>query len=93
LEGAVLKATGARFRFNMLSAVNGNGRFRFMTVEGSVNASVFREILKRLIVGMDRKLFLIVDGHPAHKAKLVRRFVTDQSDRIELFFCPRTLRN
>jgi transposase len=37
---------------------------------------------------MDRKIFLIVDGHPTHKAKLVRSFVTQHSDRIELFFLP-----
>ena len=72
----------------MLSAVSANGQFQFMTVEGSINATVFREFLKRLIVGVDRKLFLIVDGHPAHKAKLVRRFVADCSDYIELFFLP-----
>ena len=45
-----------------------------MTVEGRVNASVFRDFLKRLITGMERKIFLIVDGHPAHKAKLVKHF-------------------
>ena len=84
----VVKVTGARFGFNMLSAVSANGQFRFMTVEGSINATVFREFLKRLIVGADRKLFLIVDGHPAHKAKLVRRFVAGHSDHIELFFLP-----
>jgi hypothetical protein len=36
---------------------------------------VFRDFLKRLIAGMERKIFLIVDGHPAHKARLVSRFV------------------
>jgi transposase len=72
----------------MLSAVNAQGGFRFMTVEGRVNASVFREFLKRLITGMDRKVFLIVDGHPAHKAKMVRIFVEENSDAIELFFLP-----
>ena len=86
----VVKATGARFGLNMVSAVNAQGHFRFMTVEGTVNANatVFREFLKRLITGMDRKIFLVVDGHPAHKAKLVRQFVADHSDRIELFFLP-----
>lgn len=84
----VVKATGARFGLNMLSAVNALGHFRFMTVEGTVNASVFREFLKRLITGMERKIFLVVDGHPAHKAKMVRQFVTDHSDRIELFLLP-----
>ena len=84
----VVKATGARYGLNMLSAVNALGHFRFMTVEGRVNAGVFREFLKRLITGMERKIFLIVDGHPAHKARLVSRFVEDNADAIELFFLP-----
>ena len=84
----VVKATGARFSLNMISAVNALGHFRFMTVEGRVNATVFREFLKRLIMGMDRKIFLIVDGHPTHKAKLVCEFVEANRDRIELFFLP-----
>ena len=79
---------GARFGFNMLSAVNALGHFRFMTHEGTVTASVFRDFLKRLITGMERKIFLIVDGHPTHKAKLVKKFLADNSDRIELFFLP-----
>jgi len=37
---------------------------------------------------MERKIFLIVDGHPAHKAKLVSRFVADNAAAIELFFLP-----
>jgi transposase len=84
----VVKATGARFGFNMISAVNAAGGFRFMTVEGPVNGSVFRQFLERLITGQTRKIFLIVDGHPSHKAKVVKRFVEDQSERIELFFLP-----
>ena len=59
-----------------------------MTVEGRVNASVFRDFLKRLITGMERKIFLVVDGHPAHKARLVSRFVEDNAGAIELFFLP-----
>jgi transposase len=59
-----------------------------MIVKGRVTATVFCDFLKRLITGMRRKVFLIVDGHPIHKAKLVRRFVADHRDRIELFFLP-----
>jgi transposase len=87
-ETPIVEATGARFSLNMLSAVNAQGMFRFMTVAGGVNATVFREFLKRLITGMTRKIFLIVDGHPMHKAKLVQRFVSENSDAIELFFLP-----
>ena len=87
-ETPIVQATGARFSLNMLSAVNAQGMFRFMTVEGGVNATVFREFLKRLIAGMTRKIFLVVDGHPMHKAKLVQRFVEENNDAIELFFLP-----
>ena len=72
----------------MLSAVNALGHFRFMTVQGTLTASVFRAFLKRLITGVARKVFLIVDGHPAHKARLVKQFLADNRDRIELFFLP-----
>lgn len=84
----VVKATGARFSLNMLSAVNALGHFRFMTVEGRINAGVFRDFLARLITGMDRKIFLIVDGHPAHKAKMVKQFIKENNKKIELFFLP-----
>jgi transposase len=83
-----ITATGARFSLNMLSAINAQGHFRFMTTSGNVTAVVFRDFLKRLIDGMDRKIFLIVDGHPAHKAKLVSKFVEVHSNQIELFFLP-----
>lgn len=84
----VVKATGARYGFNMISAVSAQGHFRFMTAEGRVNANVFREFLQRLIVGFDRKIYLVVDGHPAHKSKLVSRFVADNAEHLELFFLP-----
>ena len=81
----LVKAAGTRYGLNMISAVNALGHFRFMTVEGRVTATVFRDFLKCLITGMDRKVFLIVDGHPTHKAKLVKRFVEDNAEHLELF--------
>jgi transposase len=53
-----------------------------------VTAKVFRDFLRRLIVGMTQKIFLIVDGHPTHKAKLDKLFVEENRDRMELFFLP-----
>jgi transposase len=84
----VVKATGARYGLNMLSAISATGQLRFMTVEGRVNGTVFRDFLGRLVTGMDRKIFLVVDGHPAHKSKLVKRFVEDNAERLELFYLP-----
>jgi transposase len=90
LKGAtpVVKTTGARFGFNMLSAVSARGQLRFMIVERRVTAAVFCEFLRRLLQGMTRKIVLIVDGHPTHKAKRVQRFVAAQADRLELCVLP-----
>ena len=35
-----------------------------------------------------RKIFLVVDGLPAHKAKSVQRYLETVRDRIRLFFLP-----
>jgi len=84
----VVKATGARYGFNIISAVSATGHFRFMLIEGTMNATRFKQFLERLIVGHTKKIFLIVDGHPTHKAKLVTSFLEQHSERIELFFLP-----
>ena len=84
----IVKATGRRFSLNMISAVSAKGHFRFMVVETAVTGAVFREFLKRLVEGADRKIILVVDGHPSHKAKVVRDYVTEHSSQIELVFLP-----
>lgn len=84
----VVSSTGARFGLNLISAVSAQGEFRFMTVEGRVNAGVFIDFLKRLVHNAERPVFLIVDGHAAHKAKKVERYVESLEGRLELFFLP-----
>ena len=87
-ETPVVEVTGRRFSLNMISAVSPRGEFRFMLHEGSVNADVFREFLKRLMMGAKQPVFLVVDGHPIHKAKLVKDFVEAQSGKLKLFTLP-----
>lgn len=84
----VVSTTGGRFGSNIISAVSAQGEFRFMTVEGRVNAGVFIEFIKRLLHGAEHPVFLIVDGHPSHKARKVERFVKSLGGRFRLFFLP-----
>ena len=86
----VVSTTGARFSMNMISAVNAQGEFRFMTVKGRVGASTFIEFIKRLLHGSEKMIFLIVDGHPVQKAKSVKNFIEskDINKRFRLFFLP-----
>lgn len=86
----VVSTTGARFSLNIISAVSAQGEFRFMTVKGRVGAALFIEFIKRLLFGSERMIFLIVDGHPAHKAKIVTKFIEREhiKKRFRLFFLP-----
>src|SRR3974390_1602380 len=73
----------------MVSAIPSRGHLRFMIIEkGSVNADVFIEFIKRLLVGAKRKIFLIVDGGSAHRAKKTRAFVESLEGKLRLFLLP-----
>lgn len=84
----VVGATGSRFSLNMISAISTLGEIRFMVQEGRVTAEVFVEFLKRLMVGAKQPIFLVIDGHPVHHAKLVKKFVASLDGKLELFFLP-----
>ncbi len=71
----VVEVTGRRFSLNMIPAVSPRGEFQFMLHDGSVNAAVFLKFLKLLMVSTEKLVFLIVEGHPIHKAKFIRVFI------------------
>ena len=89
----VVDATGRRFGCNMISAISNRGQLWFMVFPGRLDARLFIEFLGRLLrAGKGRKLFLVVDSHPAHKAAKVRNWLqekpAERADRLELFFLP-----
>lgn len=84
----VVRVTGQRFSLNMISAVSPKGSLRFMVVKGGVGAKVFIKFLRRLMHGRRRPVFLIVDGHPAHRAKLVKSYVESTNGKLRLFSLP-----
>lgn len=59
-----------------------------MVVEGSVGAATFIAFLKRLLRDVSKPVFLVVDGHPSHRARLVSRFVEATNGRLKLFLLP-----
>lgn len=85
----VVPGTGQRFGANVISAIANRGELYFMVFTGNANAALFISFLRRLLRQFkDRKLFLIVDGHTAHRARVTREFLADNKDRIELYFLP-----
>jgi len=84
----IVSSTGARFGINLISAVSAQGQLRFMITKGRVTASVFIDFLKRLLLNASSPIFVIADGHPTHRAKMVERFVAAQQGRLALFILP-----
>jgi transposase len=88
-ETPIVASTGARYRMSLISAVTARGHMRFMSKEkGGVNADVFIEFLRRLMVGAKNKIFLIVDRGPAHVAKKTQAFVASLGGALRLFYLP-----
>jgi transposase len=87
-ETPVIPGTGRRFGCNMISAITNKGKLLFMVFRKGFTAAVFLEFLKRLERQVGRPLYLIVDGHPVHRARPVQAWLNAKGRRIRLFFLP-----
>jgi hypothetical protein len=87
----VVLGTGQRFRCNMISAITNRGRLAFLIFRQRFTTRVFLNFLGRflrLTRKTRRKIFLIVDGHPVHKARSVRHWLTEHAQQIRIFCLP-----
>lgn len=84
----VIYASGKRFGCNMISAISNRGRLLFRVFENEFRAPIFIDFLKRLVRQIPQKIFLIVDGHPVHRARLVKAWLARHESRIRLIFLP-----
>jgi len=83
-----VKNTGARYSVNMISVVSAKGALRFAVYEGSTSAAVFIDFCKRLLHDSPGPVYMIVDGHPAHRATATQDFAAATEGRLRLFFLP-----
>jgi transposase len=84
----VIPGAGKRFGCSMISAISNRGELAFMVYTQRFTGPVFIRFLHRLRRLYRKKTFLIVDGHPTHRATLVKRYLAKYKDNIELFFLP-----
>ena len=84
----VVRGTGQRFSVNMISAITNRGTLSFMIFEESFRVKVFLTFLTRLIKQAKRKVFLVVDGRPVHRAKIVRAWCEAHRAELEIFYLP-----
>ena len=84
----VIKRTGQRFSLNMISAISNRGHLQFMILDGRFNGEVFQTFLQQMIKYSRKKIYLVIDGHPAHKTKMLNDWLEENETRIEVFFLP-----
>lgn len=84
----VIPGTGQRFGCNMISAVTNRGCLAFMVFKERFTGGVMIKFLRRLIKQNKQKVFLIVDGHPVHRSRQVKRWVYRHRKQLRLFYLP-----
>lgn len=84
----VVKVSGKRFRTNMISTITNRGKLRFMVFNQRFTTAVFIDFLKRLVKGSKQMIFLILDGHPVHKSKAVKKWFEENKNLIEIYLLP-----
>lgn len=84
----VVYGPGKRFSASMISAINNQGKVRFMVYESALRMDTFLKFLRRVIKDAGRKIFLIVDNLRVHHAKKVQKWIDKHKDKIKIFFLP-----
>lgn len=83
-----IEVPGTRQSVSAASAVNAKGAFWFVTYKGGMTAELFVGLLKHIMRGRKKPLFIVLDSLPAHKAKMVQDYVVSTKGRLELHFLP-----
>jgi len=84
----VVKTSGKRQSVNAISAGATRGAFWYATFTGRLNATRFVEFLRVFLGRRRRRVMLIVDGHPSHRAKMVASHVAETKGKLEIYFLP-----
>jgi transposase len=77
-----------RIGLGLISAVSNRGELRWKMLERAIKAPVLIDFLQRLIRDARRKVFLILDRLPVHRAAVVREWLARHKAKIEVFYLP-----
>jgi transposase len=83
-----IRLCAKRERINLISSITNQGKVRFMIYKKTMNAQLFIKFFERLIKDAGRKIYLILDNLRVHHSKIVKSWVEEHKDQIELFFLP-----
>jgi len=88
-ERPVVKVTGKKGKICVSSVISKGGRLLFRIEKEIVTSKVFIDFLKKIIKHhKKRKVIVITDRAPPHKAKAVEKFVEENKKRFALYLLP-----
>jgi transposase len=83
-----IRLNSKKERINLISSVTSQGKVRFMIYNKTMNSQVFIKFCRRLIKDAGKKIYLILDNLRVHHSRIVKEWVEQHHDKIELFFLP-----
>ncbi|MCK9922648.1 IS630 family transposase [Frankia sp. AgPm24] len=84
----IVRGTGNRKSVNMISAVSAQGKLHFSLLEDTTTSATFIEFCTQLLHDTDGPVYLVVDGHSAHKSAATRAYVESTKGRLKIFVLP-----
>lgn len=75
-------------RVNLISSVTNQGKVRFMVYKNRMNSQTLIQFMKRLVKGSDKKIFLVLDNLKVHHSHVVKDWLKEHEEQIEVFFLP-----
>ncbi|ABM35740.1 IS630 family transposase [Polaromonas naphthalenivorans] len=79
---------GTRQKLSMIATVTNQGKTRWMIIDDAFDADKLIEFLRALVKDAGKKVFLILDNLRVHHSKIVKAWVANHRDEIELFYLP-----
>ena len=87
-ETPIVRDSGGRFGFKLISAVSARGDLHFDVIEDAMNADTFIAFLQKLRHDAGCPVFIIADNAKYHHSKKVSTFLATQSGQIMMAFLP-----
>jgi transposase len=84
----VLRVNARREGLSVISTVTNKGQMRWKVFSGALNAKILIGFLERVTRQQRMKIFVILDNLRVHHSKLVKHWLAENADKIEVFYLP-----
>ena len=83
-----MEVGGTSQKLSMIASVTNQCKTRWLIIDEAFDADKLIKFLQALIKDAGKMVFLILDNLRVHHSKLVKAWVAEREDQIELFYLP-----